>query len=50
MRSFSGATPHSETPGYPRDGWLAQLVERLPYKQNVSGSTPLPPTTSFLER
>ncbi len=25
-------------------GWLAQLVEHLPYKQGVSGSIPLPPT------
>ena len=25
-------------------GWLAQLVEHLPYKQRVSGSIPLPPT------
>lgn len=24
-------------------GWLAQLVERLPYKQKVSGSRPLSP-------
>ena len=27
-------------------GWLAQLVERLPYKQNVGGSTPSSPTTN----
>lgn len=26
-------------------GVLAQLGERLPYKQNVSGSIPLAPTT-----
>lgn len=25
-------------------GWLAQLVERRPYKANVGGSTPSPPT------
>lgn len=25
-------------------GWLAQLVEHLPYTQRVSGSSPLPPT------
>ncbi len=27
-------------------GCLAQLVERRPYKANVSGSTPLAPTKS----
>ena len=26
-------------------GWLAQLVERLPYKQDVGGSTPSSPTS-----
>ena len=25
-------------------GWLAQLVERLVYTENVRGSSPLPPT------
>ena len=25
-------------------GWLAQLVERRPYKANVGGSNPSPPT------
>ncbi len=25
-------------------GWLAQLVEHLPYKQGVGGSIPSPPT------
>lgn len=29
------------------NGSLAQLGERLPYKQNVSGSIPLAPTTKF---
>ena len=33
--------PH-RSPSY---GRLAQLGERLPYKQNVSGSIPLAPTT-----
>ena len=28
----------------PRRGWLAQLVERRPYKANVGGSIPSPPT------
>ena len=28
----------------PRSGRLAQLVERLPYKQNVGGSIPSAPT------
>src|SRR5436305_14776448 len=27
-----------------RTGRLAQLVERLPYKQEVTGSSPVPPT------
>ena len=27
-----------------REGWLAQLVEHLPYKQGVGGSIPSPPT------
>ncbi len=27
------------------EGLLAQLVERLPYKQNVGGSIPSQPTT-----
>jgi hypothetical protein len=31
-------------------GWLAQLVEHLPYKQGVSGSIPLPPTIISGER
>jgi hypothetical protein len=26
-------------------GWLAQLVERLPYTQDVTGSSPVPPTS-----
>ena len=30
------------------DGRLAQLVERLPYTQNVSGSSPLPPTNLLI--
>ena len=30
-----------------RHGWLAQLVERLPYKQNVGGSTPSSPTSFY---
>lgn len=25
------------------EGWLAQLVELLPYKQTVTGSSPVPP-------
>src|SRR5690606_8472990 len=29
---------------------LAQLVERLPYKQNVGGSIPSAPTISFLPK
>lgn len=29
-------------------GWLAQLVEHLPYTQRVSGSSPLPPTNTLL--
>ena len=28
-----------------RSGWLAQLVERRPYKANVGGSNPSPPTS-----
>jgi hypothetical protein len=28
----------------PSRGRLAQLVERLPYKQEVTGSSPVPPT------
>lgn len=35
-------------------GWLAQLVEHLPYKQGVGGSIPSPPTklraSAFTER
>ncbi len=31
----------------PYHGRLAQLGERLPYKQNVSGSIPLAPTIFF---
>jgi hypothetical protein len=27
-----------------RKGWLAQLVERLAYTENVGGSSPSPPT------
>ena len=27
-----------------QSGWLAQLVERLPYKQDVGGSNPSSPT------
>ena len=30
-----------------QSGRLAQLVERLPYKQNVGGSIPSAPTISF---
>ena len=30
-----------------RSGRLAQLGERLPYKQDVGGSSPSTPTTSF---
>ena len=30
-----------------RDGRLTQLVECLLYTQNVSGSTPLPPTIFY---
>ena len=30
---------------HPQQGWLAQLVERLPYTQNVGGSNPSSPTT-----
>jgi len=29
-------------------GWLAQLVERLVYTENVGGSKPSPPTISAL--
>ena len=29
-------------------GRLAQLVERLPYKQDVTGSSPVPPISGFL--
>ncbi len=28
-------------------GWLAQLVERLPYKQDVTGSSPVLPILYF---
>ena len=31
-----------------KQGWLAQLVERLPYTQNVGGSIPSPPTIILL--
>ena len=29
------------------NGQLAQLVERLPYKQDVTGSSPVPPMIPF---
>ncbi len=29
-----------------KNGWLAQLVERLPYKQDVTGSSPVLPIFS----
>ena len=29
-------------------GWVAQLVERQPYKLDVAGSIPVPPTICFL--
>ena len=32
-----------------RAGRLAQLVERLPYKQEVTGSSPVPPIADCLE-
>ena len=35
----------SNAPSSRNSGWLAQLVERLPYKQNVGGSIPSPPTS-----
>ena len=31
-----------------KNGSLAQLGERLPYKQDVTGSSPVTPTISFL--
>jgi hypothetical protein len=31
-------------------GWLAQLGERRPYKANVGGSNPSPPTNISLEQ
>ena len=30
-------------------GWLAQLGERRPYKADVTGSIPVPPTNLFLK-
>ncbi len=32
------------------DGRLAQLVEHLPYKEGVTGSSPVSPTTLLSER
>ena len=44
---FHGGIGGSIPPPVTKYGRLAQLGERLPYKQNVSGSIPLAPTTKF---
>ena len=44
---FHGGIGGSIPPPVTTKGRLAQLGERLPYKQNVSGSIPLAPTTKF---
>ena len=41
---FHGGIGGSIPPPVTKYGRLAQLGERLPYKQNVSGSIPLAPT------
>jgi hypothetical protein len=41
-----GATPLGRR-YHPLAGRLAQLVERLPYKQEVTGSSPVPPTADL---
>ena len=44
---FHGGIGGSIPPPVTKYGRLAQLGERLPYKQNVSGSIPLAPTIFF---
>ena len=44
---FHGGIGGSIPPPVTKYGRLAQLGERLPYKQNVSGSIPLAPTIKF---
>ena len=44
---FHGGIGGSIPPPVTIHGRLAQLGERLPYKQNVSGSIPLAPTTKL---
>ena len=44
---FHGGIGGSIPPPVTIHGRLAQLGERLPYKQNVSGSIPLAPTIFF---
>ena len=44
---FHGGIGGSIPPPVTIFGRLAQLGERLPYKQNVSGSIPLAPTISW---
>ena len=46
---FHGGIGGSIPPPVTNYGRLAQLGERLPYKQNVSGSIPLAPTIFFAQ-
>ncbi len=50
MQTYNSAPLTAHLPVSRKNGWLAQLGEHRPYKAGVTGSSPVPSTTSFAFR